>query len=594
MTLDEFKHIQGSLSNSPGIYYYYENDTLLYVGKAINIKKRVSSYFRDTKQQSSRIKLMVKKISRIDFTVVESENDALILENNLIKAHKPRYNILLKDDKTYPFICIKNEPFPRILLSRKPINDGSKYYGPFTSVSLVKSFLKFFHKTYKLRTCSYHLSKENITAKKFKICLDYHIGNCKGPCEALQSESSYNKQFEEINKILKGQTGSLIKELNNSMQIAASRLDFEKAEQLKQRLKKIQEYQAKSVIVNPRLGDIDVFSIKTHEIGTYVNYLKINNGSIFFSANHKIQTGLNESIEEFMEKAIFQIRSKYNSKAPLVLGTERLSIQLNDFKYFKPIKGDKKKLVDLSILNLKAHLNHLSLNVKEKNKNKTLEELKIELHLPTLPLHIDCFDISHHQGKQVVASLVVFKNGRSNKSLYRHFAIRHGLGNNDFKSMEEVVYRHYSRQIKEGKKLPDLIIIDGGKGQLKAVIKSLNTFDMNAESITFGLAKRLECLFSCKSKDGIMINKKSPGLRLLQQIRNEAHRFAVSYHRNMSTKDLLHSQLLDIPGLGKSSTNKLLKEFKSIEKIKSATLEALTLVLGKSKANKLRLYFDDL
>ena len=594
MTVEEFKKNQYGLPIKSGVYCFYKHNELLYVGKAINIKKRVSSYFQRSKNTSSRIELMIKKTSHIDFTIVNNESDALILENNLIKAHRPKYNILLKDDKTYPFICIKNERFPRITITRKINKDGAKYYGPYTSVKLIKSIIKFITNTYQIRSCKYDLSEKNILTRKYKICLDYHIGKCKGPCEGLQSEKSYDLQMNEVTKILKGNTKDLLVDLESEMNKASGTMEFEKAQEYKNRIYQVEKFYSKSIIVNPRLNNIAVFNIEKKTFGTYVNFIKLINGSITLCLNFNVQNNLNENEKKCLEKSIIQILEKYSPKCKVVLTPFKVNIKNDEIQFLVPIKGDKKKLLDLSLLNLKTYTKSIEQKRIEINTPYVIEQLKKDLNLDKAPKNIECFDISHLQGEHVVASLVVFKNGVPAKSKYRHFNIKHGQGNNDFLSMEEVVLRHYKKYLNTNTPLPELIIIDGGKGQLNASLKSLQRLEIENKVETIGLAKRLESVFFYKKDKPIMINRKSTSLKLLQRVRNEAHRFAIDFHRLKRSKALTDSELFYIDGVGKSSVEKLFNKLKSVKKIKSATLKELTLILGPDKGKKVYMYFNKL
>ncbi len=475
--------------------------------------------------------LMLNKVTEITFTVVHTEEDALLLENNLIKSLNPRYNIILKDGKSYPFLCIKNEAFPRVLIIRRLIKDGSSYYGPYTSASLTNSLLAFITNTYQIRTCSFNLSESNIENNKFKVCLDYHIGKCLGPCEGLQNEKHYNQQITEIKGILSGKTKDVIKSLENQMKTAADNFRFEEAQTLKQRVIQLNKYQAKSTIVNPDIGDLEVYSIIKIDRNIYMNFIKVINGSITLSVNFKLKYFFYESLETYLIKGIEQARNKYLSDSSLILTHLKPQNSIANTKMLIPKRGDKKKLLDLSYYNLKEHLK--SINQKQKESNGIMIQLKKDLDIDVIPNHIECFDISHNQGENVVGSLVVYKKGLPVKKEYRHFNITHGLGNNDYESMKEVVFRRFSKVLSQKEPLADLVIIDGGKPQLNAALNSLKLLKLEHLNI-FGLAKKLESIIVPGKKDAVMISKRSISLRFLQKVRNEAHRFAIDFHRKQS------------------------------------------------------------
>ena len=581
MNISEFETIRNNIPTKPGVYQFFQNDTLLYVGKAINLKKRVSSYFQKSRKDNARLKLMVNKITDITFTVVHTEEDALLLENNLIKTLKPRYNIILKDGKSYPFICIKSERFPRVFISRKIIKDGSEYFGPYTSAGLTRSLLTFIKNTYQVRTCSFNLSNSNIKMKKFKVCLDYHIGKCLGPCEAHQTENDYNKQISEIRSILAGKTYKVLLDLDDKMRKASDSYDFEDANIYKERINQLKKYQSKSNIINPKHDNLEVYSILKHEDNIYMNFIRVINGSITLCINFKLKYFFKESLETYLLKGIEQSRDKFNSKTKDILTHLKPHQAIPNTNIIIPLKGDKKKLLDLSQLNLKEYVK--SIKTKKDEANNALSRLKEDLNINVIPKYIECFDISHNQGNYVVGSLVVYKNGKALKTKYRHYNIKHGLGNNDYESMKEVIYRHFSKKLSNNEPLADLVIIDGGKPQLNAAISSLKSLGINRINI-FGLAKKLESVISPNKAEPIMISKRSTSLRLLQKIRNEAHRFAIDFHRKKSRRAMTESVFTNIPGIGKKTSEKLIKELKSIEKIKSASLKKLTSYIGSHKA----------
>jgi len=581
LNVSEFENVKKNIPSKPGVYQFFQNKSLLYVGKAINLRKRVSSYFQNSRNHHSRVILMLNKVTEITFTVVHTEEDALLLENNLIKSLNPRYNIILKDGKSYPFLCIKNEAFPRVLIIRRLIKDGSSYYGPYTSARLTNSLLDFITNTYQIRTCSFNLSESNIENKKFKVCLDYHIGKCLGPCEGLQNEKHYNRQITEIKGILNGKTKDVIKSLENQMKTAADNFRFEEAQTLKQRVIQLNKHQAKSTIVNPDIGDLEVYSIIKIDRNIYMIFIKVINCSITLSVNFKLKYYFDESLETYLIKGIEQARNKYLSESRLILTHLKLQKPIANTKMLIPKRGDKKKLLDLSYYNLKEHIK--SINQKQKESNAIMIQLKKDLNIDVIPNQIECFDISHNQGENVVGSLVVFKKGLPVKKEYRHFNITHGLGNNDYESMKEVVFRRFSKVLSQKEPLADLVIIDGGMPQLNAALNSLKLLKLEHLNI-FGLAKKLESIILPGKKDAVMISKRSISLRFLQKIRNEAHRFAIDFHRKQSRKNMLATEINTISGIGGVTADKLMKKFKTVEKIKSANMEALTLCVRSKKA----------
>ena len=590
-------HIQEQLQNIPqsaGVYQYFDkNGKLLYVGKAKNLKKRISSYF-NKKHECGKTLVLVRKIYTIQTIVVASETDALLLENSLIKKNQPQYNVLLKDDKTYPWICIKNEAYPRIFSTRKLLKDGSDYFGPYTSMRLVKTLLEFTKQLYPLRTCNYALTEENIQKEKFKVCLEYHIGNCKAPCVNLQSEEDYQTGIQHIKKILNGDIHSVIKHLHNLMQNFSRDMAFEQAQIIKEKIALLENYQAKSTIVNPKINDVDVFSIVSDEQYAYVNFLKVASGAIIQSYTLEMKKKLAENDEELLIIAMTELRQRFQSTSKECYTSIPISSILQNLKISVPKIGDKRKLVELSYRNAK-HLQMERLrkieNVKNREHNKRLmEQMQSDLYLKAKPLHIECFDNSNIQGSNPVAACVVFKNGRPSKKEYRHFNIKTVLGSDDFASMEEVVFRRYSRLIKEGKDLPQLIIIDGGKGQLSSAVKSLERLGLMGEIAIIGVAKKLEEIFFPNDSVPLYLDKRSETLKVIQQARNEAHRFGIKHHRNQRSKDVLQTSLDNIPGIGPKTIKKLISHFGSVKRVMEADEKDLINLVGEKKTKLLGNY----
>ena len=595
------ENIQASvktLPEDPGVYQFFDSrGKILYVGKAKNLKKRVSSYFQKKEYDSFKVKVLVEKIAEIRHFVVNSEADALLLENNLIKKLQPRYNILLKDDKTFPWICIKNEAFPRVFLTRNVIHDGSKYYGPYTSASTARTLLDLVRQLYQLRTCKHNLSKENIEAGKFKTCLEFHIENCLGPCEGFQDESSYAESIDQIHEILKGNLHDVISYLKKKMEEYAKEYKFEEAEKLKGKLEALLRFQTKSTIVNPSINNVDVFSIVDEEKYAIVNYLKITKGAVVQAHTLEIQKRLNESTSEILRLAVIDLQEKVHSRAREIILPIDLSEELPGYKIILPKQGDKKKLLELSERNARIYK-------LEKQKRETaikqnlpsqriLETLKNDLRMNELPVHIECFDNSNIQGSNPVAACVVFKNARPAKREYRHFNIKTVKGANDFASMEEVIYRRYRRLLEEKKVLPQLIIIDGGKGQLSAALKSLEKLGLRKKISLIGIAKKLEEIYFPDDPIPLYIDKNSESLKLIQHLRNEAHRFGIEFHRLKRSGAMIVSSLDKIPGIGEESIKKLYTEFKSLEGISAASEAQLSAILNPAKARILKRYFEE-
>ncbi len=588
---DLLKEVVQRLPESPGIYRYYNDiDELIYVGKAKNIKKRVTSYFNKNTGVNRKTLKLVSEIKRIEFTVANTEFDALLLENNFIKQNQPKYNILLKDDKTFPYICILKEPFPRIIYTRKYIPKQGEYFGPYSSVVAMKNVLELARKLYSIRTCNLLLNQNNIQQKKFKVCLEYHLGNCKGPCEGLQDEKSYLEEIAQARNILKGNINVVIQYFSSEMKTAAENLEFEKAQRYKLKLETLDRFQAKSLVVNRDLTNIDVFTISSLPEYAYVNYLQIKEGSIIFSKTVEVKKKLDEPDDELLSLAVQELRDQVKSSHKIVFSNIPISILEDGIENTIPQIGDKKKLVALSIKNaLELRKERELFREGKKSKQKeTLLILQKDMQLPTLPSIIECFDNSNLQGTIPVASMVRFVDGKSDRKGYRHFNIKTVEGPNDFASMKEIVGRRYKRILEEAGTLPDLIIVDGGKGQLSSACEALKELNIYGQIPIAGIAKRLEEIYYPEDPLPLHINKKSPGLLLLQQIRDEAHRFAITFHRQKRSKGQITTELDGLEGIGKKTAEKLLKEFKSVKKIKEAPLEELEKLVGKKKALSLK------
>ncbi|HKJ79478.1 MAG TPA: excinuclease ABC subunit UvrC [Prolixibacteraceae bacterium] len=577
------------LPNKPGIYQYFDNTgKIIYVGKAKNLKKRVSSYF-SKKQDNRKTTLLVRNIADIKHMVVETEQDALLLENNLIKKYQPRYNIRLKDDKSYPWICIKNEPFSRVFKTRNLIRDGSKYFGPYTSIYTVRTLLDLFKGEYKLRTCNYHLTKENIDNGKYKVCLEYHIGNCGGPCEGHVKNEDYNQNISDIENILKGNITGVMKHLERLMKTKASEMDFEEAHRIKEKFESLKRYQSKSTIVSPKITDVDVYSIDHDEKFAYINYLKVIKGAIIQTFTLEIKKNLDESKEDLLLAGIVDLRQKIFSNAKELLVPFRINVELDNLIFRVPKQGDKKKLLDLSQRNAKYFRLEKEKQVFQKNpkirEDRLLNTIKKDLQLKELPKRIEAFDNSNLQGTAPVAACVVFQNAKPLKKEYRHFNIKSVEGPNDFASMEEVVYRRYKRQLDEEKELPQLIVIDGGKGQLSAAVSALSKLNIRGKITIVGIAKRLEEIYFPDDPIPLYIDKNSETLKVIQQLRDEAHRFGINFHRSKRSKSQIASELNSIKGIGEKTVKKLINEFKSVKRIKELDKKALEKSVGQSKAN---------
>ncbi|SDI08008.1 Excinuclease ABC subunit C [Chryseobacterium taeanense] len=586
-----------TLPSEPGVYRYYDKkDQLLYVGKAKNLKKRVLSYFNKN-LSGYRTRIMVGKIHRLETTIVNSEYDALLLENNLIKEHQPFYNVMLKDDKTYPWICIKNEDFPRIFLTRTKIKDGSEYYGPYAKVRPAKILLDTIKHIYKLRTCNLNLAPVKIEEGKYKVCLEYHIKNCEGPCEALESKEDYDEKIDAIRGIIKGDFRKAKDYLTNQMMKYATNLQFENAQIVKERLDALEDYQSKNTVVNPSIDDVDVFGMTSDESAAYVNFFKIRNGNIIQSFTTEIKKVLEETDEEIMEEALIEIRRKFDSNSNEVLLPFHLSVEIPNVKLIVPKVGDKKRIVELSEKNAKEYrlekLKQVQIVDPERHTNRIMAEMQKLLRMPVEPRHIEGFDNSNIQGTNPVSACVVFKDGKPSKADYRIFHPKTVEGANDFATMEEVIYRRYKRMLDEGENLPQLILIDGGKGQLSSAVKSLRLLGLYGKITIVGIAKRLEEIFFPEDSIPLYLDKKSETLKILQRVRDEAHRFGVKHHRTRRKNSTIKSELEEIPGVGGKTIELLLSKLKSVKRIKESNLEILEEIVGKSKAKVIYGFFHD-
>jgi excinuclease ABC subunit C len=600
MTQEVFQKISSSIPSQPGIYKYYDDGKkLLYVGKAKNLRKRVASYFTKT-LQSYKTQELVRRISSIEFTIVNSEQDAFFLENSLIKQFQPVFNINLKDDKSYPFIVIKNEPFPRVFLTRKKHEDGSQYLGPFTSVAKVRELIEFIRQHIPIRNCKLNLSQTNIRKGKFKVCLEYHLGNCLGPCEGLQSNEEYNKNLEQVKNLLKGNLSPVIKYLKDEMKQFAGNLQFEKAEITRKKIEHLESYQAKSTVVNPKLGNLDVLCVIVQDDQAFLNYMMVQNGTIIQTENLRLQSKLGESEKEILEFAAGYVRNRFESIATEIIVPVPIELLDNEITITVPKSGDKRKLLDLSVKNVSyfhedyERKKRLQLTEKEnKNKSAVLRKLQQDLSLPVLPAHIECFDNSNFQGSYPVAAMVCFKNGEPSKKDYRHFNIKTVTGINDFASMSEVVYRRYKRLADEQQQLPQLVIIDGGKGQLSAALKSIKELGLEKQLTLIGLAKNVEEVFFTGDKESLKLPYNSESLNLLRQLRDEVHRFGITFHRQKRSKGTFKNTLEDIPGIGTQTAGLLIKTFRSAAKVQQASEEELAAITGRAKARVIRLFFDE-
>ncbi|WP_340199575.1 excinuclease ABC subunit UvrC [Ascidiimonas sp. W6] len=578
-----------TLPESAGVYQFYDKaGVILYVGKAKNLKKRVSSYFQKN-HDTGKTRVLVKKISSINHIVVPSETDALLLENNLIKKYKPRYNVLLKDDKSYPWICIKNERFPRVFPTRKLIKDGSEYYGPYTSMKTVRTLLDLIKGLYSLRTCNYDLAEEKVKNGKYKICLEYHLGNCKGPCEDLQSFEEYEDQISHIRDIVKGNFKNSLVRFKMQMKVLANEMHFEEAQRIKEKIEILENYQSKSTVVNPKINNVDVFSIISDESYGYVNFLQLSYGSIVRSHTIELKKKLDESNKELLELAITEIRQRFHSQSKEIYAPIKVEV-VEGIKVTVPKLGDKKRILELSERNAKFYRQERFKQARivdpDRHTNRLMAQMKKDLRLSREPRHIECFDNSNIQGTNPVAACVVFKDGKPNKKEYRHYNIKTVEGPDDFASMEEVVFRRYKRLLEEAAELPQLIVIDGGKGQLSSALKSLDLLGLRGKIAIIGIAKRLEEIYYPDDPVPLYLDKKSETLKIIQQLRNEAHRFGITFHRKKRSKAAINSELETIDGIGEKTVQELLKQFKSVKRVKEASLEMLVNAIGRSKGAK--------
>ncbi|MCC6761455.1 MAG: excinuclease ABC subunit C [Chitinophagaceae bacterium] len=598
MNAETFRKIAPTIPHQPGVYKYFDDrDHIIYVGKAKDLRKRVSSYFNKT-YAGYKTHELVQRIVRIEFNVVDTEQDAFFLENALIKQYQPKYNIDLKDDKTYPYIVIKKEPFPRVFLTRRKINDGSEYLGPFTSVARVRELLLFIKQHIQLRTCKLPLTQKNITAKKFRVCLEYHLGNCKGPCVGFQTELEYREGLNRLKQVLKGRLGEVVQYYKEEMRRYAEQLEFEKAQITKKKLEHLEQYQVKSVVVSQQVNDVDVFSIYKAEDIAYVNFLMVRSGTIVQTHTLQLTPHLDETEAEVLSFAIARIRESFDSDATEIIVPLALEYADARVQVTIPKLGDKKKLLELSQKNVLLFKDEVKrkklLNIEEKTEDQLLdilEELQDALSLPELPLHIECFDNSNFQGSYPVSAMVCFKNGAPSKNDYRRFNVKTVQGINDFATMKEAVTRRYKRLSEEAAELPQLVIIDGGKGQLNAALEAIEELGLSGQMTLVGLAKNIEELFFAGDQQSIKLNWNSEGLKLVRRIRDEVHRFGITFHRQKRSKGTFKNELEDIAGIGKQTATALLKHFRSVNKVKQADLPALEAVIGKQKAQLVLAHF---
>lgn len=585
-----------TLPEKPGVYQYFDrNGKILYIGKAKNLKKRVSSYFTKDQGLSGKIRILVKKIYDIRHTVVDTELDALLLENNLVKEYQPRYNVMLKDDKTFPWICIKKEPFPRVFSTRNVIRDGSEYFGPYASVRMMNTLLDLVRQLYPLRTCKFNLSQENIRKKKFKVCLEYHLGNCLGPCEGLQSEEDYDQTIASLREVIRGNITLVIEKLKSLMKEYANRMEFEKAHSVKEKLELLQRYKSKSTVVNPKLNNLDVYSIVDDPDAAYVNYMKVIQGAIVQSHTIELVKKLDEDRLELLTTAVLDLHGRFESDSREALVPMTMPQIIGDLKFTVPRRGDKKQLLELSERNARLYRlekkKQLELTDPERHTNRLMETMMKDLKLSEEPRRIECFDNSNIQGDYPVAAMVCFINGKPAKKEYRHFNIKTVSGPDDFASMAEIVYRRYKRIIEEKSELPQLIVIDGGKGQLNAALKSLGELGLQKSIRVIGLAKKLEEIFYPGDPIPLYLDKKSETLRVIQQLRDEAHRFGITHHRKRREKGTIKTELTEIQGIGPETADRLLKHFRSVKRISEADMAELQELIGKSKALQISRHF---
>ena len=594
---EHIKIILDGLPNEPGVYQFFDkSEKIIYVGKAKNLKKRVYSYFSKDVFESGKTAIMVRQVVNIRFIITETELDALLLENNLIKKHQPRYNILLKDDKTYPWICIKNEPFPRVFYTRRKIRDGSQYFGPYASVKMINVLLDMIHRLYKLRNCNLNLTQENIQNKKFRVCLEFHVGNCLGPCEGRQSAENYQQGIENIKHILNGNINQVIRILQDEMNAAVQNLEFEKAQQIKSKLDSLELFKSKSVIVSPVINNVDVVTIVSDENYGFANFMKVINGAILQSQTIELKKKLSETDADLITFALTELRQRFESDATEILVNVMPDTYPAGVEVSIPKIGEKKHLISLSEKNARYYqMEKLAQYDKLNPEHKTdrlMEKMKTDLRMMEQPRRIECFDNSNFQGTNAVAAMSVFINGKAAKKEYRHFNIKTVEGPDDFASMQEVIFRRSKRVLDEKQPLPQLIIIDGGKGQLNAALTGLEKLGLNKKIQTIGIAKKLEEIYYPGDSVPMYLDKKSETLKIIQQLRDEVHRFGITHHRNKRSHNFLQSEILQIPGIGNATFEKLIIQFKSVKKIKEATTEQIAEVIGKQKAAIVVNYFN--
>ena len=596
MAKTSIKKLISTLPGNPGVYKFFnEEGTIIYIGKARNLKNRVSSYFNKLQHENRKTAVMVSKVEHLEYTIVDSEVDALLLENSLIKEFQPRYNINLKDDKSYPFIRITNERFPKVYGMRNPLDDGSEYFGPYGSVKMMETILDLVKNLYPTRNCNYNLSEENIQAGKFTVCLEYQIGNCRGACEGLETEAEYMESIKQIRNILKGNLAEVIRDLKGRIQKTSEELNFELAAEYKQKLDILEYYQGKSTIVNKHIDNVDVYGIVEDKKNAFVNYLKVSNGMIIQTQNLQIKRSMDEPIEELLLAAIAEIRNKYKSTSKEIIVPFELEIENDEIEFWVPKAGEKKKLLDLSVKNA---LYYKREKVKQEEKinpdlriDRLMTQMKEDMRLTEQPRHIECFDNSNIQGEYPVSAMVLFRDGKPAKKEYRHYIIRTVEGPNDFASMEEVIYRRYKRLMEEGQSLPQLIVIDGGKGQLSSAVKSLKKLGIYGKIAIVGIAKKLEEIFYPEDPIPLYIDKRSETLKVIQHMRDEAHRFGITHHRSRRDKGTLKTELSDIKGIGPQTAQLLLSKLKSVKKIREASEETIAAYIGKAKAKLVAQHF---
>lgn len=594
---EHLKHKISAIPNKPGIYQYFDkNGKIIYVGKAKNLKKRVSSYFTKN-HDNAKTAILVRRIHDIKYLVVDTEVDALLLENNLIKKYQPKYNIQLKDDKTYPWIVVKNEPFPRVFKTRRVIKDGSTYYGPYASVKMLYTLLDLIREVYPLRTCNLNLSQEAIAKKKYKVCLEYHIGNCKGPCVGEETEEDYNRYMEDIRNILKGNITSVIRALKNWMKDLAKEMRYEDAQEVKEKIRLLEGYYAKSAVVSPTIHNVDVISMVEDDKFAYVNYLKLNNGAIIHGHTVEVKKKLDESPEEIIPLVLVEMRERFGKEGKEIITDVDIQEDFSHFRITQPQRGDKRSLLELSQRNARFYMMEKHKQEKlvnpDRHVERIMETMKNDLRLNEWPRHIECFDNSNFQGTNAVAACVVFKNAKPSKKDYRHFNIKTVTGPDDFASMEEVVYRRYKRLMEEEQPLPQLVIIDGGKGQLSSAMKSIEKLGLKGKITLIGIAKKLEEIYFPGDSVPIYIDKRSETLKVIQHLRNEAHRFGITHHRNKRSKAALGTELTNIEGIGERTAEMLIQEFKSVKRVREASQDEIEKIVGRKKARLLLDYFTE-